>query len=154
MSSIKDNNSKNNSAAVEDPLQRFSKTCSMVYGRINRRQFEYLQAITRLQEGMLESCNGLVENQVNLIEEYSRKGIITKEQVVPVIDRANNTVESYLNYVSLEYDLMLSRIRLHHKMIDLINESSPKLTQLWMEWLKSFKLYANWLTCYEVDQTV
>ena len=139
MSSIVDNDSKK-SAAGEDPLQRFSKTCSMIYGRINRKQFEYIQAITSLQEGMLGSCNGLVENQVNLIEEYSKKGLTTKEQVVPVLEIANKIVESYLNYLSLEYDLMLARIQLHHKIITLINDSSPKLTQLYMEWLKSLKI--------------
>jgi hypothetical protein len=139
LSSIVDNDSKK-SAAGEDPLQRFSKTCSMIYGRINRKQFEYIQAITSLQEGMLGSCNGLVENQVNLIEEYSKKGLTTKEQVVPVLEIANKIVESYLNYLSLEYDLMLARIQLHHKIITLINDSSPKLTQLYMEWLKSLKI--------------
>jgi hypothetical protein len=52
----------------------------MMYSRINRKQFEYFQAMTQLQEDMLGSCNGLVKNQVDLIEEYSKKGIITKEQ--------------------------------------------------------------------------
>jgi hypothetical protein len=139
LSSTIDSDSKNN-AAGKDPLQRFSKTCSMIYGRINRKQFEYLQAITSLQEGMLGSCNGLVENQVNLIEEYSKKGLTTKEQIVPVFEIANKMVESYLNYLSLEYDLMLARVRLHHKIITLINDSSPKLTQLYMEWLKSLRI--------------
>lgn len=76
---------------------------------------------------------------MNLIEEYSKKGIAAKVQVVPLLDVANRIVESYLNYLPLEYDLMLARIRLHHKMGTLINDSSPKLTQLYMEWLKSFK---------------
>jgi hypothetical protein len=129
-----------NNAVNENILQTFSKTCSMIYSRINRKQFEYLQAITSLQEGMLGSCNSLVENQVDLIEEYSKRGIVTKEQIVPVIETANKIVESYLNYLSLEYDLILARIRLHHKILTLINDSSPKLTQLYMEWLKSFKI--------------
>jgi hypothetical protein len=129
-----------NNTVNEDVLQTFSKTCSMIYGKINRKQFEYLQAITSLQEGMLGSCNSLVENQVDLIEEYSKRGIVTKEQIVPVIETANKIVESYLNYLSLEYDLVLARIRLHHKILTLINDSSPKLTQLYMEWLKSFKI--------------
>jgi hypothetical protein len=55
-----------NNTVNEDVLQTFSKTCSMIYGKINRKQFEYLQAITSLQEDMLGSCNSLVKN---LIEE-------------------------------------------------------------------------------------
>ena len=74
-----------------------------------------------------------------MIEEYSKKGLTTKEQVVPVLEIANKIVESYLNYLSLEYDLMLTRIRLH-KIINLINDTTPKLTQLYMEWLKSLKI--------------
>ena len=121
-------------------LQTFSKTCSMIFGKINKKQFEYLQAITSIQEDMLGSCNGLVKNQVDLIEEYSKSGIVTKEQIIPIIETANKIVESYLNYLSFEYDLVLARIRFHHKILTLVNDSSPKLTQLYIEWLKSFKI--------------
>jgi hypothetical protein len=121
-------------------LQTFSKTCSMIFSKINKKQFEYLQAITGLQEDMLGSCNGLVKNQVDLIEEYSKSGIVTKEQIIPIIETANKIVESYLNYLSFEYDLVLARIRFHHKILTLVNDSSPKLTQLYIEWLKSFKI--------------
>jgi hypothetical protein len=126
-------------AANNDPLQTFSKTCSMMYSRINRKQFEYFQAMTQLQEDMLGSCNGLVKNQVDLIEEYSKKGIVTKEQMIPIIETINRFIEGYLNYLSLEYDLVLSRMQLHHKILTMMNESSPKLTEIVIQSLKSFK---------------
>jgi hypothetical protein len=126
-------------AANSDPLQTFSKTCSMMYSRINRKQFEYFQAMTQLQEDMLGSCNGLVKNQVDLIEEYSKKGIVTKEQMIPIIETINRSIEGYLNYLSLEYDLVLSRMQLHHKILTMMNESSPKLTEIVIQSLKSFK---------------
>jgi len=122
-------------------MQTFSKTCSMMYNRINRKQFEYFQAMTQLQEDMLDSCNGLVKNQVDLIEEYSKKGIVTKEQMIPMIETINRFIEGYLNYLSLEYDLVLSRMRLHHNMLTMMNDSSPKLTELYIRSLKSFKTY-------------
>ena len=127
-------------SANNDPLQTFSKTCSMMYSRINRKQFEYFQAMTQLQEDMLGSCNGLVKNQVDLIEEYSKKGIVTKEQMIPIIDTINRYVEGYLNYLSLEYDLVLSRMQLHHKILSMINDSSPKLTEIVIQSLKLFKI--------------
>ena len=74
----------------EDALQTFSKTCSMIYSKINKKQFEYLQATANLQYDMLGSCNSLVKNQVDLIEEYSKNGIVSKEQIIPVIEVANN----------------------------------------------------------------
>jgi hypothetical protein len=109
-----------------------------IYSRINRKQFEYFQAMTQLQEDMLGSCNGLVKNQVNLIEEYSKNGIVTKEQMIPIIDTINRLIEGYLNYLSLEYDLVLSRMRLHHKILTMMNDSSPKLTEIVIQQLKSF----------------
>jgi hypothetical protein len=126
-------------AANSDPLQTFSKTCSMMYSRINRKQFEYFQAMTQLQEDMLGSCNGLVKNQVDLIEEYSKKGIVTKGQMIPIIDTINRFIEGYLNYLSLEYDLVLSRMQLHHNILTMMNDSSPKLTEIAIQSLKSFK---------------
>ncbi len=141
MSSAKDKD-QNNAVTKEnndDVLQTFSKSCSMIYGKISKKQFEYLQAITNLQEAMLGSCNSLVKNQVDLIEEYSKYGIVYKEQIMPVIEAANRTVESYLNYLSFEYDLILARMLYHHKILTLINDSSPKLTQLYMEWIKLLK---------------
>lgn len=76
MSSSKDDQN----VADKNALQTFSKTCSTVYNRINRKQLEYLQAMTQIQEDVLGACNGLIKNQVDLIEEYSNKGIVTHEQ--------------------------------------------------------------------------
>lgn len=114
-----------------------------MYNRINRKQFEYFQAMTLLQEDMLGSCNGLVKNQVDLIEEYSKKGIVTKEQMIPIIETINRFIEGYLNYLSLEYDLVLSRMQLYHKILTMMNDSSPKLTEIVIQLLKPFKIYIS-----------
>ena len=122
-----------------DALQTFSKTCSMVYHRINRKQFEYLQAMTQIQEDVLGACNGLIKNQVDLIEEYSKKGIVTDEQMKPIVEMINRYIEGYLNYLSLEYDLVLSRMQLHHRMLTMMNDMSPRLTEIVIQSLGSFK---------------
>ena len=139
LSTASSDDQNNTVGSKEDALQTFSKTCSMIYSKINKKQFEYLQATANLQYDMLGSCNSLVKNQVDLIEEYSKNGIVSKEQIIPVIEIANKIVESYLNYLSFEYDLVLARVLFHHKILTMIKDSSPKLTQLYMEWLKSFK---------------
>lgn len=121
LSSAKGNDQNNTvDSEEEDALQTFSKTCSMIYGKINKKQFQYLQAIANLQEDMLGSCNSLVKNQVDLIEEYSKNGIVAKEQIIPIIEAANKIVESYLNYLSFECDLVLVRILFHHKIHTMI----------------------------------
>ena len=127
--------------ASNNAVQDFSKTCSIMYNMINRKQFEYFQAMTQLQEDVLGSCNGIVKHQVDLIEEYSKKGIVTQEQTIPVIRMINRYIEGYLNYLSLEYDLALSRIQFDHRMFTMINDSLPRLTNMVIQSLRSFKMY-------------
>jgi hypothetical protein len=132
--------SKNDqNVADNNALQTYSKTCSIVYNRINRKQLEYLQAMTQLQEDVLGACNGLIKNQVDLIEEYSKKGIVTHEQTIPIVEMINRNIEAYLNYLSLEYDLVLARMQFHHRMLTIINDTSPRLTEIAIQYLGSFK---------------
>jgi hypothetical protein len=109
----------------------------MLYHRINRKQFEYFQAMSLIQGDVLGACNGLLKNQIDLIEGYSKKGIISEEQVIPFIEMINRYTESYLNYLSLEYDLVLSRKQLYHRMLTMINDSS--YTDIVIEWLRLLK---------------
>jgi hypothetical protein len=110
-----------------------------MYNRINRKQLEYLQAMTQIQEDVLGACNGLIKNQVDLIEEYSKKGIVVHEQMIPIVEMINRYIEGYLNYLSLEYDLVLSRMQLNHRILNIMNEVSPKLTEIYIQSLGSFK---------------
>ena len=87
MSSNNDQNFATNKA-----LQTFSRTCSIIYNSINRKQFEYLQAMTQIQEDVLGACNGLVKNQTDLIEEYSKRGILTREQIKPIVEMINTDI--------------------------------------------------------------
>jgi hypothetical protein len=75
----------------------------------------------------LGSCNSLIKSQVDLIEEYSETAVLNKEQTIPliaIIAIANKFIESYLNYLSLEYDLALARMWFHHKILIMMNDSS------------------------------
>ena len=101
-----------------------------MYNRINRKQFEYLQAMTQIQEDVLGACNSLVTNQMDLIEEYSKRGILSREQIISIIEMINRNIEGYLSYLSLEYDLVLSRKQFLHRILTTINDSSPRITEI------------------------
>jgi hypothetical protein len=101
-----------------------------MYNSINRKQFEYLQAMTQIQEDVLGACNSLVTNQMDLIEEYSKRGILTREQIISIIEMINRNIEGYLSYLSLEYDLVLSRKQFFHRMLTMINDLSPRITEI------------------------
>ena len=125
----------------DDSLQTFSKTCSIMYGKISTKQYEYLQAMTVIQDDIFDSCNGLVKKQVDMLQEYTNRGIVSKEYMIPVIGMANRLIESYLNYVSLEYDLVLSRMQFHHKMLKMVNDITPNLMKTYLESIKPFKTF-------------
>jgi hypothetical protein len=101
-----------------------------MYNSINRKQFEYLQAMTQIQEDVLGACNSLVKNQTDLIEEYSKRDILTREQIISIIEMINRNIEGYLSYLSLEYDLVLSRKQFFHRMLTMINDLSPRITEI------------------------
>ena len=128
--------------ASDVSLQTFSKTCSIMYGKISKKQYEYLQAITVIQDDIFDSCNGLIKGQVDLLQEYANRGIVNKEYMMPVIGMVNRLIESYLNYVSLEYDLVLSRMQFHHNMLRMINDITLRLTKAYLELGEPFQTFS------------
>jgi hypothetical protein len=126
----------------DNSLQTFSKTCSIMYGKISKKQYEYLQAMSVLQDDIFDSCNGLVKQQVDILEDTANSGIVSKEYMMPMIEMANRVIESYLNYISLEYNLALSRIQYHDKIFKMVNDITPKLMKTYFESIRQFKTFS------------
>jgi hypothetical protein len=97
--------------------------------------------MTVIQDDMFDSCNGLVKEQVDMLEEYAKRGIVSKEYMMAIIGMVNRLIESYLNYVSLEYDLVLSRMQFYHKMLKMVNDITPNLMKTYLESIKPFKTF-------------
>ena len=95
--------------------------------------------MTTIQDDILDSCNGLVKKQVDMLEEYANRGIVSKKYMIPMIGVVNRLIESYLNYVCFEYDLILSRMQFHHRMLKTINDITPKLMEAHLESIKPLK---------------
>src|SRR5438094_248262 len=94
MNSFQSDNPNEYSDGNKDSLQIFSKTCSIMYSRISRKQYEYLQAMTVIQDDIFDSCNGLVKEQVDLMEEYANRDLVSKEYMMPLIGMVNRVIES------------------------------------------------------------
>ena len=66
------------------------KFCNIFYNLFydirqdKQKQFESVQAIRNLQEDMLGTCNSLVNYQVDLVGEFSNRGIVTNEQIIVI----------------------------------------------------------------------
>ena len=125
----------------DESLQTFSKSCSIMYSKISKKQYEYFQTMTVIQDDIFDSCNGLVKEQVDMLKEYANRGIVSKEYMMLIIGMVNRLIESYLNYVSLEYDLVLSRMQYHHKMLKMVNDITPNLMKTYLESIKPFKTF-------------
>ena len=106
-----------------------------MYSKISKKQYQYFQAMTIIHD-ILDSCNGLVKKQVDILDEYSNCGIVRKGNMIPILRMVNSFIEFYLNYVSVEYDLILSRLQLHHKILMMVNDTTPKLMHTYMESIK------------------
>jgi len=57
--------------------------------------------MTQIQEDVLGACNGLIKKQIDLIEEYSKKGI-THEQMMPIVG-IRGIDEFFYPYLSSHY---------------------------------------------------
>jgi len=51
--------------------------------------------------------------------------------MIPIVEMINRYIEGYLNYLSLEYNLALSRMQLHHRILNMMKDISPKLTEIY-----------------------
>ena len=49
---------------------------------------------------------------------------------MPIVEMINEYIKVYLAYLSLEYDLVLSRMQLHHRMLTMMNDLSPRLAEI------------------------
>ena len=45
--------------------------------------------MTQIREDVFGACNSLVTNQMDLIEEYSKRGILSCEQIISIIEMIN-----------------------------------------------------------------
>src|SRR2546429_9287610 len=77
----------------DESLQTLSKTCSIMFGKISKKQYEYLQAMTVIQDDMFDSCNGLVKEQVDMLKEYANRGWPSNQQIVMLYSRPKEPVQ-------------------------------------------------------------
>jgi hypothetical protein len=54
-------------------FDEYRKTCSVLFGNATASQFKYLEASIQLQQTALTSCDGIIANQLNWIENYVNK---------------------------------------------------------------------------------
>ena len=61
------------STTSDREYDEYSKTCSIIFGKANASQLQYLSASIELQQMWLTSCDSVVANQINWLEKYVKE---------------------------------------------------------------------------------
>jgi hypothetical protein len=69
-SKLEDISNKYSTEEERDIFAIYSQTCATMFHGISKKQIEYMQAAMKLQESVLDSCNGMVKNQLDFLGEF------------------------------------------------------------------------------------
>jgi hypothetical protein len=110
-------------------FDEYRKTCSIIFGNATASQLRFLSASIDLQQSLLTSCDGLVANQLNWLQNYTKENKGSNLFLEPFLRVYTSYVELYMKYVSSLYDTGTLNIELYKKTIDMLNQRSLKIKE-------------------------
>lgn len=103
-------------------FDEYRKTCSVLFGNATASQLKYLEASIQLQQTALTSCDGIIANQLNWIQDYVNKnkdGSLAIDQFLKIYA---NIINMFMKLVSISYDLTTSNIQSYNRTLNSLNE--------------------------------
>ena len=85
-------------------FEEYRKTCSIIFGKVTASQLQYLSASIELQQSLLTSCDSVVANQLNSLEEYVRENKGSNLFVEPFLRIYSSMVDLCMTWISTSYD--------------------------------------------------
>ena len=102
-------------------FDEYRRTCSVIFGNATSSQLKYLEASIQLQQTALTSCDGIIANQLKWLQNY-----VNKNKDTLVIDSFlkiyTDTINMFMNFVSISYDLTTSNIQFYTRTLNSLNE--------------------------------
>ena len=89
------------SATEVSGFDQDKKTCSIIFGNATQSQLRYLNASIELQQVLLTSCDSLVANQLEWIENYVRENRDGSFLIELFLKIYTSIVGMYMNWLSL-----------------------------------------------------
>jgi hypothetical protein len=121
----------NDSSDINDAIEQYKRTCSVIFGKTSSSQIRYLQASIDVQQSLLTSCDSTIAKQLDWLEDLSRrknngnnKSKTWLEIVLePFLRSYSAAVEASMAMLSISYDITSTQLENYKKIIDLSNKS-------------------------------
>jgi hypothetical protein len=103
-------------------FDEYRKTCSVIFGNATSSQLKYLEASIQLQQTAFTSCDGIIANQLKWLQNYVIKNKDTTLVIDPFLKIYTDTINMFMNFVSISYDLTTSNIQSYTRTLNSLNE--------------------------------
>jgi hypothetical protein len=119
----------NETKGVNDAIEQYRRTCSIIFGKTSSSQIRYLQASIDVQQSLLTSCDGTIAKQINWLEDFAGTRSHDKSKTWPemflesFLRSYSAAVEASMAMISISYDIASNQLESYKKIIDLSNRS-------------------------------
>ncbi|MFZ0265985.1 MAG: hypothetical protein WAL42_12960 [Nitrososphaeraceae archaeon] len=119
----------NDSNDVDDALEQYRRTCSIIFGRTSSSQLRYLQSSIDVQQSLLTSCDSTIAKQIAWLEDFAKKNNNNKSMnwLVPILEpflrSYSAAVEASVAMISISYDIASNQLESYKKIVDITNKS-------------------------------
>ena len=119
----------NDSKDVDDAIEQYRRTCSIIFGRTSSSQLRYLQSSIDVQQSLLTSCDSTIAKQIAWLEDFAKKKNNNKSMnwlvsiLEPFLRSYSAAVEASMAMISISYDIASSQLESYKKIVDITNKS-------------------------------
>jgi hypothetical protein len=119
----------NDSNDVDDAIEQYRRTCSIIFGRTSSSQLKYLQSSIDVQQSLLTSCDSTIAKQLAWLEDFAKKKNNNKSMnwLVPILEpflrSYSAAVEASMAMISISYDIASNQLESYKKIVDITNKS-------------------------------
>jgi hypothetical protein len=119
----------NDSNDVDDAIEQYRRTCSIIFGRSSSSQLRYLQSSIDVQQSLLTSCDSTIAKQIAWLEDFAKKKNNNKSMnwlvsiLEPFLRSYSAAVEASMAMISISYDIASNQLESYKKIVDITNKS-------------------------------
>jgi hypothetical protein len=118
----------NDSNDVDDAIEQYRRTCSIIFGRTSSSQLRYLQSSIDVQQSLLTSCDSTIAKQISWLEDFPKKNNNkSMNWLVPILEpflrSYSAAVEASMAMISISYDIASNQLESYKKIVDITNKS-------------------------------
>ena len=114
------------STTSDREYDEYRKTCSIIFGKANASQIQYLSASIELQQTLLTSCDSIIANQLNWLEKYVKENNASNFFVEPFLRIYASIVELCMSCISISYDSGTLNTQSYTKTLDTLNKHNTR----------------------------